>query len=117
MKFLCLIYLSQERMDALTPEEQRKLDQDSQAFDKQLQASGVFLDALPLDSSRKAVSLRRVNNRLTQTEGPYVETKEAVGGYILLDVPSIDDALRIAGDIPVARYGGVEVRPVYQMQS
>jgi hypothetical protein len=116
VKFLCLIYLSQERMDALTPEEQRALDRDSMAYDKQLEAAGVTLGALPLDDPRKGVSLRRVNGRLTQTQGPYAETKEHVGGYILFDVPSIDDALRLAADIPVVRYGGVEIRPVYEMK-
>jgi hypothetical protein len=117
VKYLCLVYLSPERMDALTPEEQRTLDRDSIAYDKRLEAEGVLLGSLPLDSSRKAVSLRRVKGCLTQTEGPYVETKEALGGWILVDVPSIDDALRIAAGIPVVQYGGVEVRPVYQMQA
>jgi hypothetical protein len=116
VKFLCLIYLSQQRMDALTPEEQRDLDRRSSAFDRQLEASGKLLGALPLEAPQKAVTLRRVDGRLTQTEGPYVETKEHLGGWIILDVANIDEALAIAQEIPVVRYGSVEVRPVYQMQ-
>lgn len=116
MKFLCLIYLSQERMEALTPDEQRNLDRESIAHDRRLEAAGLSLGSLPLDDSRKAVSLRRVNGRLTQTQGPYAETKEQVGGYILFDVPSMDEAIRLAAEIPVVRYGGAEIRPVYEMK-
>jgi hypothetical protein len=117
VKFLCLIYLSQQRMDTLTPEEQLDLDRRSGQFDRQLEASGKLLGALPLDAPRKAVTLRRVDGRLTQTEGPYVETKEHLGGWIILDVANMDEALAIAAEIPVVRYGSVEVRPVYQMKA
>src|SRR5690349_8785063 len=108
MKFLCLVYVSEAQLAALTPAEQQALDRDSLAYDELLKQRGQFVTAQALDSSRKAVSLRRVNGRLKQTDGPYAEAKEVVGGFILVETASLDEALGIASMIPVVRYGGVE---------
>jgi hypothetical protein len=116
MKYLCLVYLSEAKLAAMSPAEQKALDKDSAAYDADLQRRGIFVAAEALQSVQSAVSLRRIDDRLSRTDGPYVETKEHLGGFILIDVRDLEEAVEIASKIPVSRYGGVEVRPIYNFQ-
>jgi len=116
MKYLCLVYLSEAKLAAMSPAEQKALDKDSADYDAQLKQRGVFVAAEALQSVPSAVALRRIDDRLTRTDGPYVETKEHLGGFILIDVRDLEEAVEIASKIPVSRYGGVEVRPIYNFQ-
>jgi hypothetical protein len=77
--------------------------------------SGVLVDSAPLDPPSNARSLRMRDGRPMVTDGPFIEIKEAIGGYYVLDCADMDEALRWAATIPAARYGVVEVRPVMTM--
>jgi len=74
--------------------------------------SGVLVDSAPLDLPSNARSLRMRDGRPVVTDGPFIEIKEVVGGYYVLDCTDMDEALRWAATIPAARYGVIEVRPV-----
>lgn len=77
--------------------------------------SGVLVDSAPLDLPSSARSLRLRDGRPVVTDGPFIEIKEVIGGYYVLDCADMDEALRWAATIPAARYGVVEVRPVMTM--
>lgn len=77
--------------------------------------SGVLVDSAPLDLPSNARSLRMRDGRPVVTDGPFIEIKEVVGGYYVLDCTDMDEALRWAATIPAARYGVIEVRPVMVM--
>jgi hypothetical protein len=85
------------------------------AITHELDARGQYLVAAPLDASAMAVSVRVRDGRQVVTDGPFVETREVVGGFYLIDVKDLNEALRIAARHPGARLGGVEVRPVLEI--
>ena len=78
-------------------------------------ASGALGAGYELDSPKTARTVRVRNGDRLVTDGPYAETKEHLGGYYLIDVPSLDDAIEAASRIPGAKTGRVEVRPIMEM--
>ncbi|RCS53076.1 YciI family protein [Bremerella cremea] len=82
----------------------------------QLQAKGEFLGASPLLPVSSATSLSCKSGRLEVTDGPFAETKEQLGGYVLIDVPNLDDAIEVARKFPAAQRGTVEIRPLFELQ-
>lgn len=116
MKFLCLIYLDGTALDALTKTESAALTDESLAYDDQLRHKGQFVAAEALKSPRDAATVRLQGPKISITDGPFAETKEQVGGFILIDVRDMDEALQVASNIPVARFGAVEVRPMMALQ-
>jgi hypothetical protein len=76
---------------------------------------GVLVDSAPLQPPSSARSLRLRNGKPLVTDGPFVEVKEVIGGYYVLDCADMDEALRWAAMIAAARYGVIEVRPVMTM--
>jgi len=77
--------------------------------------SGVLVDSAPLELPPNARCLRMRDGTPLVTDGPFMEIKEVIGGYYVLDCPDMDEALRWAATIPAARYGVIEVRPVMAM--
>jgi hypothetical protein len=73
--------------------------------------SGV-LGADALEPTATAVTLRRRRGTVSVTDGPFAETKEQLGGLVLIDAPNLDEAIKVAARVPSARFGSVEVRPV-----
>lgn len=82
----------------------------------QLQATGRYLGSNPLHSASTATCVRVREGRRFWTDGPFVETREQLGGYFLVDAKDLDEAIEIAGRIPAARVGTVEVRPVVELE-
>ena len=76
---------------------------------------GQYLDASPLQPASMAKSVRVRNGIKTVTDGPFAETSEVLGGYYLIDVENLDEAIAIAAQHPGARMGTVEIRPLYQL--
>ena len=111
MKYLCLLFFDEQKLVALSPNEGRVLAAESQAFDESLLQSGRLLAAEALESIQSATTLRMRNGKLSITDGPFAETNEQIGGFILIEAADLNDAMRVAAGIPVARFGGVEVRP------
>jgi hypothetical protein len=89
---------------------------ESTQYAHKLHASGNFLGASPLQSVSTATSVRVRGGKRLVTDGPFAETREQLGGYFLVEAKDVDEAVEIAGNIPGARLGTVEVRPIVELQ-
>jgi hypothetical protein len=112
MKFLCLAYEEERKLNELSPSEWESLRTETLAYVDSLRATGHLLDARPLGSATRASTLRKRDGMLSITDGPFAETKEQIGGYFLIEVADREEALRLAAGWPSARIGSIEVRPV-----
>lgn len=113
MKFLCLVYMEPGALDGLTPAEREALDRDSQAYDRELERGGHFIAASALQPVDTARTLRNRGGRRQVIDGPFAETKEYLVGFIFLHAADMDEAIRLAHGIPMARYAAIEVRPEF----
>ena len=109
MKYMLLIYLEER---ALSESERQECYAESTQLAQQLQASGQYLAANPLQPTAMATSVRVRDGKRIVTDGPFAETREQLGGYFLIEANNLDDAIGIAARIPMGRKGTVEVRPV-----
>lgn len=109
MKYLCLVYLEREKFTAVPDRECMNCGED-------LRKKGLLLAAEPLFGGETAKTVRVRNGRIAITDGPFAETKEQLAGFYLLDAENEDEALQIAAQIPPARAGSIEVRPVRELQ-
>ena len=112
MKYLLLIYMAE---DAMTGPEREQCYKDSTQLTHDLHAHGQFLGANPLQPVATATSVRVREGKRLVTDGPFAETREQLGGYFLIDAKDLDAAISIAGKIPGARKGTVEIRPVIEI--
>ena len=110
MKFLCLVYAEQEKVAALSDGEWDALIAENLDLCEDLRRSGHFVSAAPLDRIETATTVRVWHGRPATTDGPFAETKEQLGGYYLIEARDQEEAVRIAGRIPGARHGSIEVR-------
>lgn len=113
MKYMLLVYSPEK---AWTPDEWTACTVESTALCRELQANGQFISASPLHPVATAVSVRVRNGKPLITNGPFAETTEQLGGYFLIDVPNLDEALAIASRLPAAKKGTVEVRPIFPLE-
>ncbi|WP_375451005.1 YciI family protein [uncultured Devosia sp.] len=113
MKFLCLVYFAPDAFDGMTPLEQKQLDDRTIEDDHRLRASGHLLIASPLADAKTGVTIdRRQRMRLSTADGPFAETKEVVGGFLLLEAEDMAEVLLLLQDDPIAAYGRLEIRPL-----
>jgi hypothetical protein len=105
MKYLCLVYLDEKRLDELP-------DEDCVDYDAQIRSSGHCLASESLQSVQTATTVRVRNGRASVTDGPFAETKEQLAGFYMIEARDLNEAIQIAAKIPPARVGCVEVRPV-----
>jgi hypothetical protein len=89
--------------------------QEAIGLTRELAAKGQYVAAAPLQSSKTAVSVRVRNGKQSVTDGPFAETREVLGGYYIVDVANLDEAIQIAERHPGARYGAVEIRPILEI--
>ena len=113
MKFLCMVWLDGKKIDALPQREKDTLDRNSLDHDQALLASGHLLAAQALQSPNTAVTVRMRDGTVSTTDGPFIETKEHLGGFLLIEARDRDEAVRIASEVPILKYGPIEVRPIY----
>ena len=112
MKYMLLIYSDEQ---ALGQTEREQCYRESSQLAHKINAAGRYLASAPLQPTSTATSVRvRAGQRLV-TDGPFAETREQLGGYFLIDAGDLDEAIAIAAQIPMARRGTVEVRPVVQL--
>lgn len=111
MRFVCLFHVDAELIGKLTPAELEQFELANRDADAALIASGHYVSALALAEPAKAQVLRRRDGVSTATDGPYVETKEQLGGILIIEARDMAEALEIAQMGPMADYGTVEVRP------
>lgn len=113
MKYLCLIYYDEKKLNALPQGQVDSLWAEADAYAKELRLNRGFLAADALEPTSSAVTLRRRRaGAISVTDGPFAETKEQLGGVLLVDAANLDEAIKVAARVPSARFGSVEVRPV-----
>ena len=112
MKYLCLIYDEEKKLHAMSKTEMDALMQEYFAFTRDIRGSGHYLGGNDLQPVRNATTIRIRNGKLSTTDGPFAETKEQLGGYYLIDVPNLDEAVKWGSKCPGAKTGSVEVRPL-----
>jgi hypothetical protein len=114
MKYLMLVCWNAESMNALTePDPNDAQEDESFPWLDDLQARGIWVTGDQLTPPRRARSVRVRDGKTIVTDGPFAETKEAVGGFDILECGSLDEAVEIAAGHPVAQIGTIEVRPVW----
>ncbi len=112
MLYLCLVYLEEKKLDALSKADYEALVAEHLAYDDELRRSGHFVVGEALEHVSTATTVRVRNGRVSTTDGPFAETKEQLGGIILIDARDLNDAIKVATGIPSARVGSIEVRPI-----
>jgi hypothetical protein len=112
MKYMLLIYFDEH---ALSETEREACYVESTQLAHEIKSSGQYLTANPLHPTPMATSVRVRDGKRFVTDGPFAETREQLGGYLLIDAKGFDEAIGIAARIPMARKGTVEVRPVIEI--
>jgi len=112
MKYMLLICRDEQAWDRFSVSERQQIYGDTLALAEELTARGQYLGGFPLHPSSSATSVRVRDGKRLVTDGPFAETREQLGGYMLIDVKDLDEAIAIAGRIPLARTSTVEIRPV-----
>lgn len=114
-KYLCLVYFELKDLMALSDEERVVLDRDSLAYDEVLKRGGHFIAAEALDSPHKSRTVSVRGGKATVIDGPFAETKEQLGGFILIQARTHAQAVKLGAGIPLAKLGRIEVRPIYHI--
>jgi hypothetical protein len=112
MKYMLLIYMEEQTLDQA---EREACYVESTQLAHDLKSSGQFLASAPLQPTSTATSVRVRDGKRLVTDGPFAETREQLGGYYLVEADDLDGAIGIAGRIPGARVGTVEIRPVIEI--
>jgi hypothetical protein len=115
MRYLCLIHLDQQKLEALPPAELSALNAAHLDLNDNLRRTGHFLIAEALDPPDTAACVRVRDGKASVTDGPFAETKEMIAGFYMIDARDMGEAAEIAARIPAASLGTVEVRPARQL--
>ncbi len=110
MKYLCLVYGEEEKISAMA-------DDECMAFDAALRSRQQCIASESLLPVASATSVRVRNGKVAISDGPFAETKENLAGFYLIDAHDLNEAIQIAAQIPPARVGTIEVRPVRDLTS
>ena len=115
MRYMLMIYTAPGTWEGMSEEERNSTMGEYYDYTDSLENAGILWAGAPLESVDTATTVRvRDGERLT-TDGPFAETREVLGGYYVIEVDTLDEALDHAARVPGARYGSVEVRPVVQV--
>ena len=115
MKYLCLIYEDETLWQKMPKVEVDKLYAEYAAFKDNIKQSGYLVECNPLEPTHETTTVRVRNGKVLTTDGPFVETKEQLGGYFLIEARDLNDAIQVASRIPSARLGGIEIRPIREI--
>ncbi len=110
MKYMLLIYLDEK--GSPNEAERRQCYAESAAYAQKLRENGQFVSTSPLHPSSTATCVRQNSGNPLVTDGPFAETREQLGGYFVINVKDLDEAIRIASEVPAGRWGTVEIRPM-----
>lgn len=111
MKFVCLGYVDEKSFDDFSQEKVQQMMQDCFAYDDELRRGGHFLGGEALQSVRDSVALELVNGQVSVTDGPFAETKEQLGGILLLEARDLNHAIALMSKHPGIQFGHWEIRP------
>jgi hypothetical protein len=114
MRYLCLIYDEEKKLNGMAKDEADQFMGEYFAFTEGIKQSGHYLGGEALQPVQTATTVRVRNGKVSTTDGPFAETKEQLGGYYLINARDLNDAIQVASKIPSARIGTVEVRPIME---
>ena len=115
-KYLCMI-AAEKMMEQMESEDARQHFEEYREFTAGLRRSGQLVACNRLEPPAAAITVRVRGGQVLTTDGPYVETKEQIGGYFLIEARDMNEAIRLAAGIPLARLGSIEVRPIYEIEA
>jgi hypothetical protein len=114
MKFLLTLYTAPGAEPAYGSAEFDQMMGEYFGLDEKMKDVATFIAGEGLNGVETATTLRKRGGKVETMDGPFAETREHLGGFYLIDAPDLDAALRYAAEIPAARYGSVEIRPVME---
>lgn len=114
MRYVLLIYGSEAAAAGMTQEEHAALMQGHGAFVQEAQQRRLLTGGAPLQPTGTATTVRARNGKTLITDGPFAETKEQLAGFYILNCKDLDEAIEMAGKVPDAPFGSIEVRPVIE---
>ncbi|TKB58100.1 MAG: YciI family protein [Nitrospira sp.] len=115
MKFMLIVHHNEDAFEKMDKETQSQLLTESIELTHQLHATGQYVHASPLQPAATAVIVRVREDTPLVTDGPFIETREQIAGYFLVNARDLNEAIRIATRVPGARIGSVEVRPLIEI--
>lgn len=115
MKFMLIVHHDEEAFQKIEKEKRQQMLAESVELTHQLHAAGQYLSASPLQPASTAVMVRVREGKPLVTDGPFIETREQIAGYFLVNAQDLNEAIRIATRVPGARIGTVEVRPLIEI--
>ena len=111
MKFVCLGYFDETKFAEIPQADAKRMMEECLAYDDELRRGGHFLGGEALDSARDAITLRMKDGEIAFTDGPYAETKETLGGILLLEARDLNHAIALMSKHPGVKIGPFEIRP------
>ena len=117
MKYMCLGYLDEKKFEAMTEAERNAFMDACFDYDDVLRAKGHFLNGEGLESARTATTVRVKNGKPFVTDGPFIETKEQLGGVLILEAKDLDEAIQLISNHPGIAAAGFEIRPIADMSA
>jgi hypothetical protein len=117
MKFICLGYMEETKWDEMPESEQTALMEECFAYDDELRRGGHFIGGKALQSIRNAATLRYRQGKIAVTDGPYAETKEQLGGFLVLEARDLNHAIQLMSKHPGVRSGAFEIRPADEINA
>ena len=115
MKFICLGYIDQDGWESVSPSEQNSMMDECFAYDNVLRSNGHFAGGEALDNARKARTLRFQDGKVSVTDGPFAETKEQLGGILILEARDMNHAVELLSKHPGVKAGPFEIRPAVDL--
>ena len=115
MKYMLLIHHEENGWEKLTEAERKAIYGEYRKFTEDIIASGNYVAGDELRPTTTATSVRVREGKRLVTDGPFAETREQLGGYYLIEAHDLDEAMKIAERVPVAKHGTVEIRPVLEI--
>jgi hypothetical protein len=115
MKYICLGYFDEKNWEALSESERNALMDECFAYDDVLRQGGHFVAGEALQSARNAATLRYRNGKVSVTDGPFAETKEQLGGILILEATDLNHAVQLMSKHPGVKVGPFEIRPAEDM--
>lgn len=114
MRYMALIYSEEVDPSAVSPEQWNEVMTAYNGFTRDARAAGVMIDGDALQPTSTATTVRVRDGKTLTTDGPFAETREALGGYYLLEAKDLDEAIEWAAKLPGSWWGSVEVRPIQE---
>ena len=117
MKYICLGYIEEGKWEALSESEREAMMDECFAYDDVLRRGGHFVGGEALQSAKNAITLRWRDGKVSTTDGPYAETKEQIGGILILEARDLNHAIQLMSEHPGVKVGPFEIRPTEDLSA